>query len=450
MGIVATRGADQLGVLYRKEMAKPKPYDQETLALHAGQHPDSDTGARAVPIYQTASYVFKNTDHAASLFNIERTGHVYSRLTNPTNAVLEERIAALEGGVGAIATASGQAATFLGIATLMDAGSHIVSSQSIYGGTHNLMAYTLPRFGIETTFVDPRDPHAFKAAIQPNTRLIFGETLGNPGMEVLDIPVIAELAHNHGLPLMIDSTFTTPILARPFEMGADIIVHSATKFLSGHGTVIGGLLVDGGTFDWEASGKFPTMTEPYEGFHDLDFVEEFGPTAYITRARKEGARDFGAAMAPMTAFLVLQGLETLPIRMARHVENATRIAGFLDQHDAVDWVRYPGLESHPDYEVAQKLLPEGAGSIFSFGVTGGRDAGQKFIESVVIVSHLANVGDAKTLVIHPASTTHHRMDAEALEAAGISEGLIRISVGLESADDLMEDLGMALAKSQRV
>ena len=431
-------------------MAKPKPLGDDTLALHAGQHPDSDFGARATPIYQTASYVFKDADHAASLFNIERTGHVYSRLTNPTNAVLEERISALEGGVGAIATASGQAATHLGIATLMGVGSHIVSSQSIYGGTHNLMAYTLPRFGIETTFVDPRNPDAFLEAIQPNTRLMFGETLGNPGMEVLDVPVIAEIAHSHGIPLMVDSTFATPMLAKPFDMGADIIVHSATKFLSGHGVIIGGLLVDSGAFDWEGSGKFPTLTEPYEGFHDLDFVEEFGPVAYITRARKEGARDFGAAMAPMTAFLVLQGMETLGIRMARHVENAVKLADFLESHEAVEWVRYPGLSSHPDYELAQRLLPRGAGSIFSFGVKGGRPSGQRFIESVEIASHLANVGDAKTLVIHPASTTHHRMDASALEAAGISEGLVRISVGLESVDDLIDDLSQALRASQKV
>jgi len=431
-------------------MAKPKPLGDDTLALHAGQHPDSDFGARATPIYQTASYVFKDADHAASLFNIERTGHVYSRLTNPTNAVLEERISALEGGVGAIATASGQAATHLGIATLMGVGSHIVSSQSIYGGTHNLMAYTLPRFGIETTFVDPRNPDAFLEAIQPNTRLVFGETLGNPGMEVLDVPVIAEIAHSHGIPLMVDSTFATPMLAKPFDMSADIIVHSATKFLSGHGVIIGGLLVDSGAFDWEGSGKFPTLTEPYEGFHDLDFVEEFGPVAYITRARKEGARDFGAAMAPMTAFLVLQGMETLGIRMARHVENAVKLADFLESHEAIEWVRYPGLSSHPDYELAQRLLPRGAGSIFSFGVKGGRPSGQRFIESVEIASHLANVGDAKTLVIHPASTTHHRMDASALEAAGISEGLVRISVGLESVDDLIDDLSQALRASEKV
>lgn len=430
-------------------MSKPEPYDLETLALHAGQHPDSDFGARATPIYQTASYVFESADHAASIFNIERTGHVYSRLTNPTNAVLEERIAALEGGVGAIATASGQAATFLGMATLMDSGSHIVSSSSIYGGTHNLMAYTLPRFGIDTSFVNPRDIDGFRQAIKPETRLLFGETIGNPRAEVLDIPAVAAIAHEAGLPLMIDSTFATPVLSRPFDLGADIIVHSATKFLSGHGVVIGGLLVDGGTFDWDASAKFPNMTEPYPGFHGLDFSEEFGPAAYITRARKEGARDFGAAMSPMTAFLILQGLETLPIRMRQHVENARRIARFLEDHEAVEWVSYPELESHADHELARQLLPDGAGAVFSFGVKGGRAAGQAFIEGVQLASHLANVGDAKTLVIHPASTTHHRMDAEALEAAGIGEGLIRISVGLESADDLLEDLNRALKASQR-
>ncbi len=430
-------------------MPKPSTYRFDTLSLHAGQHPDAATGARAVPIYQTAAYVFESPDHAASIFNIERTGHVYSRITNPTNAVLEERISALEGGVGAIATASGQAATHLAVATLMGAGSHIVSSQSIYGGTHNLFAYTLPRFGIETTFVDPRDVDGFAAAIRPETRLVFGETLGNPGCEVLDIPRVAEVAHAAGLPLLIDSTFTTPYLARPFELGADLIVHSATKFLSGHGVVIGGLLVDGGTFDWEASGKFPTLTEPYDGFHGLDFAEEFGPAAFITRARKEGARDFGACMAAMTAFLVLQGLETLPLRMARHVDNARKLVAFLDQHPAVEWVSYPELESHPDHRLAEKLLPRGCGAVFAFEVKGGRPAGQRLIERIELFSHLANVGDAKSLIIHPASTTHHRMDAEALAAAGISEGLVRVSVGIEDPDDLIANLGRALKASRR-
>lgn len=430
-------------------MAKIRTYNLDTLSLHAGQRPDSATGARATPIYQTASYVFKDTDHAASIFNIERTGHVYSRISNPTNAVLEERISALEGGVGAIATASGQAAMHLAIATLMGAGSHIVSSQSLYGGTHNLLAYTLPRFGIETTFVDPRDPEAFREAIRPETRLVFGETLGNPGLEVLNIPVIAEVAHEAGLPLMIDSTFTTPWLCRPFEQGADIVMHSATKFLSGHGVVIGGLLVDSGAFDWEASGLFPTLTEPYEGFHGMDFAEEFGPAAFITRARKEGARDFGACMSAMTAFLILQGLETLPLRMQKHVDNTRKLVEFLSRHEAVEWVVYPELEEHPDFELAKELLPKGSGAVFSFGVKGGRLAGQKFIEKLELVSHLANIGDAKSLVIHPASTTHHRMDAAALEAAGITEGLIRISVGIEDIDDLTEDIGTALMASQK-
>ncbi len=430
-------------------MAGPKYIRFDTLTLHAGQHPDPATRARATPIYQTASYVFRDADHAASIFNIERTGHVYSRISNPTNAVLEERVAALEGGVGAIATASGQAALHLAIATLMGAGAHIVSSQSIYGGSHNLLAYTLPRFGIETTFVDPRDPDAFRRAIRPETRLLFGETVGNPRCEVVDIPAVADVAHEHGLPLLIDSTFTTPYLCRPFELGADLVFHSATKFLSGHGIVIGGVLVDGGTFDWEASGKFPTLTEPYGGFHGLDFVEEFGPAAFITRARKEGARDFGACMSPTTAFHILQGVETLPLRMERHVANTRRIVEYLCAHEAVDWVSYPEVADHPDHALAKRLLPKGCGAVFSFGVKGGRQAGQKLIEALELFSHLANVGDAKSLVIHPASTTHHRMDAEALEAAGISEGLVRVSVGLEDADDLVEDLGRALRASQK-
>ena len=430
-------------------MTTPKTFGFDTLTLHAGQQPDPATGARATPIYQTASYVFKSADHAAALFNVERAGHVYSRITNPTTAVLEERIAALEGGVGAIATASGQAACHLGIATLMGAGSHIVSSGSIYGGTHNLLDYTLRRFGIETTFVDPRNPDAFAAAIRPETRLLFGETLGNPGLEVLNIPVLAEVAHQHGLPLLIDSTFTTPYLCRPFDLGADIIFHSATKFLSGHGVVIGGLLVDSGTFDWEASGKFPTMTEPYAGFHNMNFAVEFGPAAFITRARKEGARDFGACMSPTTAFQVLQGMETLPLRMQRHVENTRLIVKYLSQHDAVEWVSYPDLPDHPDHELAKDILPHGCGAVFSFSIKGGRAAGQRFIENVELLSHLANVGDAKSLVIHPASTTHHRMDAKALQAAGISEGLIRLSVGLEDPQDLLQDLETALRAAQK-
>ena len=365
-------------------MANPKYINFDTLMLHAGQHPDPTTRARATPIYQTASYVFRNADHAASIFNIERTGHVYSRISNPTNAVLEERMSALEGGVGAIATASGQAALHLVVATLMGAGSHIVSSQSIYGGSHNLLTYTLPRFGIDTTFVDPHDHAAFRAAIRPETRLIFGEVLGNPGCEVLDIPEVSAIAHEHGLPLLVDSTFATPYLCRPFELGADLVFHSATKFLSGHGIVIGGVVIDSGKFDWEASGKFPTLTEPYAGFHNLDFAEEFGPAAFITRARKEGARDFGACMSPTTAFHILQGIETLSLRMKAHIANTRKIVEFLCAHDAVEWVRYPELDTHPDRELAKRLLPKGCGAVFAFGVKGGRKAGADRNEIVVL------------------------------------------------------------------
>lgn len=430
-------------------MAKPPNYKFDTLSLHAGQKPDPVTGARATPIFQTASFVFPDTDYAAGLFNIERAGHVYSRLSNPTNAVLEERIAALDNGVGAIATASGQAAMHLAIATIVSSGEHIVASRSIYGGTHNLLAYTLPRFGIETTFVDPRDPNAFKSAIQDNTRLIFGEILGNPGLEVLDIPAVSAIAHDAELPLLVDATFATPYLCRPIDFGADIVMHSATKFLSGHGVVIGGLLVDGGTFDWERSGKFPTLSEPYAGFHNLNFAEEFGPAAFITRARKEGLRDFGACMSPTTSFQILQGIETLPLRMQRHVENTKHIVEFLSEQEQVQWLNHPMLESHPDHELAKKLLPRGCGAVFSFGIKGGREAGIKFIENLEVFSHLANIGDAKSLVIHPASTTHHRMDSTALEAAGISEGLIRLSIGLEDPADLTADLSRGLRASQR-
>ena len=421
----------------------------DTLALHGGQQPDPTTGSRATPVYQTASYVFRDTDYAAGLFNIERAGHVYSRLSNPTNAVLEERIAMLDNGVGAIATASGQAAIHLGVATLLGAGDHIVASRSIYGGTHNLLDYTLRRFGIDTTFVDPRSPQEFANAIQDNTRLVFGEILGNPGLEVLNVPEISKVAHEAGLPLMVDATFTTPYLCRPIDLGADIVMHSATKFLSGHGIVIGGLLVDGGTFDWAASGKFPTMSEPYAGFHNLNFSEEFGPAAFITRARKEGLRDFGACMSPTTAFHILQGMETLPLRMQKHVSNTAEIVEFLAQQEGVKRVNHPMLDSHPDHELAKSLLPKGCGAVFGFELTGGREAGIRFIEALEVFSHLANVGDAKSLVIHPASTTHHRMDSNALEKAGISEGLIRLSVGLEDTKDLVSDLKKGLRAARR-
>jgi O-acetylhomoserine (thiol)-lyase len=430
-------------------MPGPKTFQFDTLSLHAGQQPDPQFGARAQPIYFTTSYVFPDTDHAASLFNMERAGHVYTRISNPTNSTLEERISALEGGVGAIATASGQAALHLAIATLMDAGSHIVASGSLYGGSHNLLRYTLPRFGIETTFVDPRDVDVFRKAIRPNTRLLFGETLGNPGLDVLDIPKVSEVAHEAGLPLLVDSTFTTPYLMRPFDLGADLIFHSATKFLGGHGVAIGGLLVDGGRFDWEKSGKFPTLTEPYEGFHGMVFAEESTTAAFLLRARREGIRDFGACMSPMNAFQILQGIETLSLRMQKHIENTRKVVAFLDGHEAVQSVVYPELESHPDRALARKLLPLGCGAVFSFELKGGRSAGKRFIETLKVFSHLANVGDAKSLVIHPATTTHYRMDDAALRAAGITEGTVRLSIGLETADDLIEDLSRALHASQK-
>jgi O-acetylhomoserine (thiol)-lyase len=430
-------------------MSGPRYIKPDTLSLHAGQRPDPVHGARAVPIYQTTSYVFDDTDQAAALFNLERAGHLYSRISNPTVAVLEERIAALEGGVGAVCTASGQAALCLAVMTLMDAGSHIVSSQSIYGGSHNLFAHTLPRFGIETSFVNPREPGAFAAAIKPNTRLLFAETLGNPGLEVPDMEAIAEIAHAAGLPLMIDNTFATPCLFRPLEWGADLVHHSITKFIGGHGIAIGGVIVDGGRFDWEGSGKFPTLTEPYAGYHGIDYAEEFGPQAFIMRARTEGLRDFGACLSPTNAFYILQGIETLPVRMARHVENARAVVAYLNDHDAVEWVTWPELPDHPDHELAARMLPKGPGAIFSFGIVGGRAAGKRFIEGLRLFSHLANVGDAKSLVIHPGSTTHQQMDAEALKAAGISEGLVRLSVGLEDIDDLRDDLASALKASQR-
>ena len=430
-------------------MVKPNFAKFDTLALHAGQQPDPATGARAVPIYQTTSFVFDDTDHAASLYNLERPGHIYTRLSNPTTAVLEERVAALEGGVGAVATASGMAALFLAVATLMDKGGHIVASGSLYGGSHNLFTYTLPRFGIETTFVNPRDPQAFKDAIRPETRLVFGETLGNPGIEVMNLPVIAEIAHEAGVPLMIDATFTTPYLINVFDHGVDIAMHSLTKFMGGHGAAIGGVVVDSGRFDWEASGKFPTLTEPYAGYHGLDFAEEFGTQAFVMRARAEGMKDFGACLSPANAFYILQGIETLPLRMQKHVANAEAVAEFLEEREEVEWVNYPSLKSHPDHELAKDLLPKGAGSILSFGIQGGREAGRKFIESVNLASHLANIGDAKTLVIHPGSTTHQQMSAADLQAAGIGEGMIRLSVGIEDAADIIADLKQALRVSQK-
>ncbi|HXA69819.1 MAG TPA: O-acetylhomoserine aminocarboxypropyltransferase [Stellaceae bacterium] len=430
-------------------MAEAKFPGFSTLSLHAGQRPDPATGARAVPIYQTTSFVFRSTEHAAALFNLEEPGFLYSRIANPTVAVLEERLAALEGGVGALCTASGQAALHLAIATLMGAGGHIVAAASLYGGSINLLKLTLPRFGIEASFVDPRDPAAFRAAIKPETRLVFAEILGNPGLEVLNVPAVAQVAHEAGLPLFIDATFATPYLCRVLDHGADLVMHSATKWLGGHGIAIGGALIDGGRFDWEASGKFPTLTEPYAGYHGIDFAEEFGPQAFVMRARSEGLRDFGACMSPANAFHILQGVETLPLRMARHMENTRRVLDFLSASEAVAWVIHPDLPSHPDHALAKEILPRGAGSMVSFGIKGGRAAGARFIDSVKLISHLANVGDAKTLVIHPASTTHQQMSAEQLKTAGVGEDMIRLSVGLEEPEDIIDDLAQALRAAQK-
>ena len=421
----------------------------DTLALHAGASPDPTTGARAVPIHLTTSFVFESSEHAASLFNLERAGHVYSRISNPTNAVFEQRVSALEGGIGAIATSSGQAALHLAIATIMGAGSHIVASTALYGGSQNLLHYTLRRFGIDTTFVKPGDMDGWKAAIRPNTKLLFGETVGNPGMDVLDIPTVAQIAHEASVPLLIDSTLTSPWLIKPFEHGADIVYHSATKFLSGHGTVIGGVVVDGGSFDWEKSGKFPELSEAYEGFHNMVFTEESTVGAFLLRARREGLRDFGACMSPHTAWLILQGIETLPLRMAQHARNTEKVVRFLAAHPFVSRVGHPMLESHPSYALAKKLLPRGAGSVFSFDMKGSREQGKKFIETLKVFSHLANVGDCRSLVIHPASTTHFRMSDEALSGAGIGHGTIRLSIGLEDADDLIDDLKRALKAAEK-
>ena len=434
-------------------MSDPKYPGFDTLSLHAGSTPDPATGARATPIYLSTSFVFRDSDHAASLFNMERSGHVYSRISNPTNAVLEERIAALEGGVAGIAVASGQAALHLGLATIAGAGSHVLASRALYGGSQNLLGYTMKRFGIETTFIDPRDMDAWRSNIRPNTKVLFAETLGNPGLDVLDIDKLAAIAHEHHLPLMVDSTFTTPYLLRPFDHGADLVFHSATKFLCGHGTAVGGLLVDGGTFNWQAAyektGHFAELCEPYDGFHGMVFAEESTVAPFSLRARREGLRDFGAVMSPHNAFTILQGIETLSLRMDRHVSNTRKIVEFLVAHPAVDSVSYPELPEHPDYQLAKTLLPRGCGAVFSFTLKGDRAAGRRFVESLSVFSHLANVGDAKSLVIHPASTTHFRVPTEQLKASGISEGTMRLSVGLEDADDLIEDLKRGLKASQK-
>ena len=418
----------------------------DTIALHGGQRPDAATGARAVPIYQTTSYVFRDTTHAANLFALKEFGNIYTRIMNPTWAVLEERVAALEGGVGALATASGQAAETLAVLNIARAGEQIVSSASLYGGTYNLFHYTLPKMGIEATFVDPSEPGDFRKAITPKTRLIFAETLGNPKNDMLDIEAVARVAHDAGIPLMIDNTVATPYLCRPFEWGADIVVHSLTKFLGGHGTSIGGIIVDSGKFDW-ANGKFRELVEPDPTYHNLKFVETFGNLAYILKVRVQLLRDLGPALSPFNAFQILQGIETLSLRMQRHCDNAQKVAQFLEDHPAVTWVNYPGLASHPTHALAKKYLQHGFGAIVGFGIKGGSQAGIKFINAVKLLSHLANIGDAKSLVIHPASTTHQQLTpAEQLET-GVTEDFIRLSIGLETIEDIIADIDQALQAS---
>ncbi|MGE5557500.1 MAG: O-acetylhomoserine aminocarboxypropyltransferase/cysteine synthase family protein [Bacillota bacterium] len=420
-------------------------YHPETIAVHGGQEPDPATGARAVPIYQTTSYVFKDTEHAANLFSLKEPGNIYTRLMNPTTDVLENRIAALDGGTGALALASGQAAITLALLNVAGAGDEIVSADNLYGGTYNLFNYTFPRMGIKVRFVDSSDPRNFERAITPATRALYGETLGNPKLDVLDIQAVAEIAHRHGLPLAVDNT-STPYLLRPIEHGADIIVYSATKFIGGHGTSLGGLIVDAGKFNW-GNGKFPLIAAEDPSYHGLNFLKAMGGAAYIARARVALLRDLGPAISPFNAFLLLQGMETLHLRMARHVENAVKAASFLKKHPGVAWVNYPGLPDSPQKAKAEKYLPQGAGAIIGFGIKGGHKAGVKFINSVKLISHLANIGDAKTLVIHPASTTHQQLSEEEQRATGVTPDFIRLSVGIENAADIMADLAQALDKA---
>lgn len=419
----------------------------ETLAVHGGQFVDPTTKARAVPLYQTAAYGFDNTAHAARLFNLEEEGNIYTRIGNPTTAVFEERVSLLEGGVGAVATASGHAAILMAILNIAEAGDEIVSASSLYGGTHNLFAVTLPKLGIKVRFVDARDPENFRRASTPKTKAFYAETIGNPGMDVLDIEKVGRIAHENGIPLIIDNTFATPVLCRPLEWGADVVIHSATKFLGGHGTSIGGIVIDGGCFDW-TNGKFPGLTEPDLSYHGIRYVADTREKAYVTKLRVQLLRDLGSTLSPFNAFLFLLGLETLHVRMERHVENALAIAGFLENHPAVAWVNYPSLASHSAFELAQKYLPQGAGAVFTFGIQGGRESGGMFIDAVRLFSHLANVGDAKSLVIHPASTTHGQLSPEEQAAAGVTPDMIRLSIGIENLEDLKDDLRQALEASQ--
>jgi O-acetylhomoserine (thiol)-lyase len=417
----------------------------DTLALHAGQKPDPTTGARAVPIYATTSYQFKDTDHAARLFGLQEFGNIYTRIMNPTTDVLEQRIAALEGGVGALALASGQAAETLAILNLAGAGDNIISSSDLYGGTYNLFRHSLPKLGITTRFVDARDFAGFEAAIDDRTKAFFLEFIGNPRLDILDLERIAAIAHAKGVPVIVDATTATPALTRPFDWGADIIVHSATKYIGGHGTSIGGLLVDSGKFDW-TQGRFPEFTEPDPSYHGLVYSQAFGPLAYILKARVQGLRDYGAALSPFNSFLFTQGLETLGLRMERHSQNALTVARFLKEHAKVDWVNYPGLPDHPTYELAQKYMPKGQSGLLGFGVKGGKPAGKTFIDSLQLFSHLANIGDAKSLAIHPATTTHSQLTVEEQGLTGVTDDYVRLSIGIETVEDIIADLDQALAK----
>ena len=419
----------------------------DTLALHGGQVPDPTTGARAVPIYQTTSYVFENADHAASLFALEKAGNIYTRIMNPTNDMFEKRMALLEGGVGALAVASGQAAETLAILNILRSGDELVSATSLYGGTYNLFAVTFPKLGIKVRFVDPSDPENFRRAVNDRTRALYAETIGNPKMDVLDIEPVAKVAHEAGVPLIVDNTFATPYLCRPFDYGADIVVHSATKFIGGHGTSIGGIIVDSGRFDW-ANGRFPELVDPDPSYHGVSYLKSFGPAAYIAKCRVQMLRDLGPALSPFNSFLFLQGLETLSLRMERHSANALKVASFLSEHPKVAWVNYPGLPSHPTHSLVKRYMRGGmAGALMGFGIKGGREAGRRFIDNVRLLSLLANVGDAKSLVIHPASTTHQQLTAEQQLETGVTEDFIRLSIGLEDVQDIIEDIDQALAKS---
>lgn len=428
-------------------MTLPEKLRFGTLAVHAGQQPDPTTGSRAVPLYLTTAYNFRDADHASDLFSLKESGNIYTRLMNPTTDVFEQRIAALEGGVGALAFASGHAAIVGAIVNIAQAGDEIVSSSTLYGGTYNMFAHTLPRLGIKVKFVDPSKPENFAAAITPKTKALYAEIIGNPKIDVLDLESVAAVAHNHGLPLIIDSTFATPYLCRPLDFGADIVIHSATKFIGGHGTSMGGVVIDGGKFDW-GNGKFPLLSEPDPSYHDMKYTEALGNLAYIIRLRVQVLRDVGACLSPFNSFMFLQGLETLHLRLERHSQNALAVAKYLENHELVSWVSYPGLESHRDHSLAKKYLPKGAGAIMTFGIKGGLEAGRKFINALRLFSLLANVGDAKSLVIHPASTTHSQLSSEQLASAGVSDDMVRLSVGIEDSADLIDDLAQALAASK--